>query len=77
MCYEILGCGQVTGRDAIQRTYQFKDFNTAFAFMTRSALAAEVVRPFACRCDPSVFDLRCPRSAITTQNGSTCTTKWM
>jgi 4a-hydroxytetrahydrobiopterin dehydratase len=29
------------GRDAITRTFQFKDFNAAFGFMTRAALAAE------------------------------------
>jgi 4a-hydroxytetrahydrobiopterin dehydratase len=29
------------GRDAIARRYQFKDFNAAFGFMTRAALAAE------------------------------------
>lgn len=29
------------GRDAIQRTFTFKDFNEAFGFMTRAALAAE------------------------------------
>ncbi len=29
------------GRDAIQRTYRFKDFNQAFGFMTRVALLAE------------------------------------
>ena len=29
------------GRDAIQRTYRFKDFNAAFGFMSRVALAAE------------------------------------
>lgn len=29
------------GRDAIQRTYRFADFNAAFAFMTRAALMAE------------------------------------
>lgn len=29
------------GRDAIQRTYRFADFNAAFAFMTRVALRAE------------------------------------
>ena len=29
------------GRDAIQRAYRFKDFNQAFAFMTRVALYAE------------------------------------
>jgi 4a-hydroxytetrahydrobiopterin dehydratase len=29
------------GRDAITRTFTFKDFNAAFGFMTRAALAAE------------------------------------
>jgi 4a-hydroxytetrahydrobiopterin dehydratase len=29
------------GRDAIARKFQFKDFNQAFAFMTRAALLAE------------------------------------
>ena len=29
------------GRDAIQRTFKFKDFNAAFGFMTRAALVAE------------------------------------
>ncbi len=32
---------EVAGRDAITRTFQFKDFNQAFGFMTRSALLAE------------------------------------
>ncbi len=32
---------EVDGRDAIQRTFQFEDFATAFAFMTRVAFAAE------------------------------------
>ena len=31
----------VDGRDAIARKFQFRDFNTAFAFMTRVALLAE------------------------------------
>jgi 4a-hydroxytetrahydrobiopterin dehydratase len=31
----------VDGRDAISRTFTFKDFNAAFGFMTRTALAAE------------------------------------
>ena len=35
------GWSEVEGRDAIQRTFQFGDFTAAFAFMTRSALAAE------------------------------------
>ncbi len=31
----------VEGRDAITRKFEFKNFNEAFAFMTRSALLAE------------------------------------
>ncbi|HCH64665.1 MAG TPA: 4a-hydroxytetrahydrobiopterin dehydratase [Deltaproteobacteria bacterium] len=31
----------VEGRDAIQRTYRFADFSTAWAFMSRGALSAE------------------------------------
>src|SRR5580692_8258999 len=31
----------VPGRDAIARTFEFADFNRAFAFMTRAALLAE------------------------------------
>jgi 4a-hydroxytetrahydrobiopterin dehydratase len=31
----------VEGRDAISRTFTFKDFNAAFGFMTRAALVAE------------------------------------
>jgi 4a-hydroxytetrahydrobiopterin dehydratase len=32
---------EVEGRDAIKRALKFKDFNQAFAFMARVALAAE------------------------------------
>jgi 4a-hydroxytetrahydrobiopterin dehydratase len=32
---------EVTGRDAIARTFTFKDFNAAFGFMSRVALMAE------------------------------------
>jgi len=32
---------KVSGRDAIVRKFAFKDFNAAFAFMTRAALLAE------------------------------------
>ena len=39
------GWSEVEGRDAIQRTFQFGDFTAAFAFMTRSALAAERMDP--------------------------------
>ena len=35
------GWSEVTGRDAIQRTFTFKDFNEAFGFMARAALVAE------------------------------------
>jgi len=31
----------VPGRDAIQRSYKFADFNVAFGFMSRAALMAE------------------------------------
>lgn len=31
----------VDGRDAIARSFKFKDFNEAFGFMTRAALVAE------------------------------------
>ena len=32
---------EIEGRDAIARTFTFKDFNEAFGFMTRAALVAE------------------------------------
>jgi 4a-hydroxytetrahydrobiopterin dehydratase len=32
---------EVEGRDAISRTFVFKDFNQAFGFMARAALVAE------------------------------------
>jgi 4a-hydroxytetrahydrobiopterin dehydratase len=35
------GWSKVSGRDAITRTFVFKDFNAAFGFMTRAALVAE------------------------------------
>jgi 4a-hydroxytetrahydrobiopterin dehydratase len=35
------GWREVEDRDAIQRTFLFKDFNEAFGFMTRAALIAE------------------------------------
>ncbi|MES1914070.1 MAG: putative pterin-4-alpha-carbinolamine dehydratase [Cercozoa sp. M6MM] len=35
------GWSLVEGRDAIERTYQFADFNEAFGFMSRVALKAE------------------------------------
>lgn len=37
----IPGWSEVSGRDAIQRTFTFKDFNEAFGFMSRAALVAE------------------------------------
>src|SRR3954470_5790563 len=39
--YAIPGWTEVSGRDAIGKTFVFKDFNEAFGFMTRSALVAE------------------------------------
>ena len=35
------GCSEVKDRDAITRTFVFRDFNEAFGFMTRAALVAE------------------------------------
>jgi 4a-hydroxytetrahydrobiopterin dehydratase len=35
------GWAEVTGREAIARTFIFKDFNEAFGFMARAALVAE------------------------------------
>src|ERR1700738_3379974 len=35
------GWSEVTGREAITRTFTFKDFNEAFGFMVRAALVAE------------------------------------
>jgi len=35
------GWVEVAGRDAIAKTFVFKDFNEAFGFMTRVALVAE------------------------------------
>ena len=35
------GWTTVDGRDAIRKTFSFKDFNAAFGFMTRAALVAE------------------------------------
>jgi len=38
---ELTGWSEVAGRDAITKSFRFADFNAAFAFMTRVALAAE------------------------------------
>jgi 4a-hydroxytetrahydrobiopterin dehydratase len=35
------GWKDVSGRDAIAKTFAFADFNAAFGFMTRAALVAE------------------------------------
>ena len=35
------GWTMAADRDAIQRTFKFKDFNEAFGFMSRAALVAE------------------------------------
>jgi 4a-hydroxytetrahydrobiopterin dehydratase len=37
----LAGWAEVPGRDAIARTFTFKDFNEAFGFMSRAALVAE------------------------------------
>jgi 4a-hydroxytetrahydrobiopterin dehydratase len=38
---QLQGWSAVDGRDAIAKTFQFKDFNAAFGFMSRAALKAE------------------------------------
>ncbi len=38
---ELGGWQETDGRDAISKTFRFKTFNEAFAFMTRIALVAE------------------------------------
>lgn len=38
---ELKGWAMVEDRDAINRTFEFKDFNEAFGFMSRVALKAE------------------------------------
>ena len=38
---ELSGWQDVSGRDAIARTFTFRDFNEAFGFMARAALVAE------------------------------------
>jgi 4a-hydroxytetrahydrobiopterin dehydratase len=38
---KLTGWSAVDGRDAIQKSYKFADFNTAFGFMTRVALKAD------------------------------------
>jgi len=37
----LAGWSEVAGRDAISKTFVFKDFSEAFGFMTRAALVAE------------------------------------
>src|ERR1700753_1160043 len=37
----LAGWEEVAGREAIARTFTFKDFNEAFGFMSRAALVAE------------------------------------
>ena len=38
---ELAGWKEVPGREAIARTFTFRDFNEAFGFMARAALVAE------------------------------------
>ena len=37
----LTGWAEVAGRDAIKKSFQFKDFNAAWGFMARVALLAE------------------------------------
>jgi 4a-hydroxytetrahydrobiopterin dehydratase len=41
MAARLPGWQLVDGRDAIQKTFKFKDFSEAFGFMARAALVAE------------------------------------
>jgi 4a-hydroxytetrahydrobiopterin dehydratase len=41
MATRLPGWTLLGGRDAIQKTFKFKDFSAAFGFMVRSALVAE------------------------------------
>jgi 4a-hydroxytetrahydrobiopterin dehydratase len=38
---KLIGWSEVKERDAISKTFAFRDFNEAFGFMTRAALVAE------------------------------------
>ena len=38
---KLSGWKETEGRDAIKKTFTFRDFNQAFGFMTRAALVAE------------------------------------
>lgn len=38
---DFAGWAEAKGRDAVQKTFVFNDFNAAWGFMTRVALAAE------------------------------------
>ena len=38
---ELAGWKEAGGREAIERTFTFRDFNEAFGFMARAALVAE------------------------------------
>ena len=40
---QLSGWTAAEGRDAIVKSFKFKDFNTAFGFMTRVALKAETL----------------------------------
>ena len=42
---QLSGWTEVSGRDAISKTYKFADFNAAFGFMTRIALKADQMDP--------------------------------
>jgi 4a-hydroxytetrahydrobiopterin dehydratase len=40
---KLAGWSEVKGRDAIQKSFSFADFNSAWGFMTRIALMAETL----------------------------------
>lgn len=41
LCQGPFGWSEVKGKDAITKTFEFSDFNAAWAFMSRTALLAE------------------------------------
>ena len=40
---DLAGWGEANGRDAIEKTFSFRDFGEAFGFMARVALRAEKI----------------------------------
>jgi len=56
---KLAGWSEVKDRDAITKTLVFRDFNEAFGFMTRAALAAKTFAPIASAIFPSMRAISC------------------